>query len=284
MVNVTIHIRPAVHADQGQIADLIRFEPLVHRHLDWRQPLDWIGLPPYLVLENEGHLIAALACPPDPPQVAWIRLFVNHRSFPLQESWAALWQAACGDLKRKGPNIAAAIALQDWYKELLEASGFTNRQQIVMLQRDEKALPDVHENTGFSIRHMILDDLSAVAEVDGEAFEHLWQNSLPALMRAYPQALFATVAEGGQGILGYQISTKNPSGGHLARLAVRKESQGRGVGTALVADLINQMKRRGLYRLTVNTQDDNTPSRILYRKIGFHETGEQYPVYEYQVN
>jgi ribosomal protein S18 acetylase RimI-like enzyme len=38
-----------------------------------------------------------------------------------------------------------------------------------------------------------------------------------------------------------------------------------------------------MYRLTVNTQSDNAASLALYRKTGFHETGERYPVYQLPV-
>jgi ribosomal protein S18 acetylase RimI-like enzyme len=91
------------------------------------------------------------------------------------------------------------------------------------------------------------------------------------------------VAEADGQIIGYQLSTRNPLGAHLARLAVRPESQGRGVGRALVADLIQQAERRSMYHLTVNTQNDNLSSLALYKKIGFRETGDCYPVYQLQV-
>jgi ribosomal-protein-alanine N-acetyltransferase len=93
----------------------------------------------------------------------------------------------------------------------------------------------------------------------------------------------ATVAEADGQILGYQLSTRNPLGAHLARLAVRPEMQGRGLGRALIADLIQQAERHGMYHLTVNTQSDNLSSLALYKKIGFSETGERYPVYQLQV-
>jgi ribosomal protein S18 acetylase RimI-like enzyme len=107
----------------------------------------------------------------------------------------------------------------------------------------------------------------------------LWQNSLDSIGRAFPQTAWATVAEFGQRILGYQLSTRNPIGGHLARLAVRPEAQHRGVGYALVADLIQRMAAQGLTHLTVNTQNDNTASLSLYRKLDFRETGDRYPVF-----
>ena len=43
MVGVDVRVRPAVLTDQRQIANLMHFSPTIHRHLDWRYPLDWIG-------------------------------------------------------------------------------------------------------------------------------------------------------------------------------------------------------------------------------------------------
>jgi ribosomal protein S18 acetylase RimI-like enzyme len=71
--------------------------------------------------------------------------------------------------------------------------------------------------------------------------------------------------------------------GHLARLAVRNEAQGRGVGSALVRDLIQRLISKNRQRITVNTQADNAASLALYQKLGFVRTGEQYPVFISQV-
>jgi ribosomal-protein-alanine N-acetyltransferase len=283
MVGVDVQVRSALLTDQRQIANLMHFSPTIHRHLDWRYPLDWIGSAPFFVLENQGQIISALACPPDPPSIAWVRLFVNSGKLSLEESWQMLWDAARLDLAHKQGFMVAAIVLQDWYHSLLINSGFTSRQSIVMLERDVQAPVEISLPAGFSIRAMLQYDLPAVAEVDAAAFEPLWQNSLPSLERAYPQAVLATVVESHGQVLGYQLSTRNPLGAHLARLAVRPELQGRGVGRALVADLIQQAERHAMYHLTVNTQSDNSSSLALYRRIGFRETGERYPVYHLQV-
>ena len=246
MVGVDVQARSALLTDQRQIANLMHFSPTIHRHLDWRYPLDWIGSPPFFVLEQQGQIIAALACPPDPPAVAWVRLFVNSGKLPLEQSWRLLWEAARLDLAHKEGFTVAAIVLQDWYHSLLINSEFISRQSIVMLERDGQAPIDVTLPVGFSIRSMLQYDLPAVAEVDAAAFEPLWQNSLPSLEKAYPQAVLATVALAGGQVVGYQLSTRNPLGAHLARLAVLPELQGRGVGRALVADLAQQAERRSI--------------------------------------
>ena len=166
MVGVDVRVRSALLTDQRQIANLMHFSPTIHRHLDWRYPLDWIGSPPFFVLEQQGQIISALACPPDPPTVAWVRLFVNSGQLPLEQSWRLLWEAARLDLAHKQGFTVAAIVLQDWYHSLLINSGFISRQSIVMLERDGRAPVDVALPSGFSIRSMLQYDLPAVAEVD----------------------------------------------------------------------------------------------------------------------
>ena len=278
-----VRTRPAVLTDRQQIANLLRISPYIHRHLDWRYPLDWIGSSPFLVLESGELIISTLACPPDPPNIAWVRLFVTSGMISLEESWQTLWEAARLDLANRGQFMAAAIVLQDWHHNLLRASGFSSQQSIVMLERDGQKPIDGSLPAGLTIRAMLQNDLPAVAEVDAVAFDPLWQNSLPALEQAYPQAVLATVVEANGQMIGYQLSTRNPLGAHLARLAVRPQLQGRGVGRALIADLVQQAERRGMYHLTVNTQNDNAASLALYRKTGFRETGENYLVYQLQV-
>ena len=279
-VGADFRVRPAVPSDHRQLANLIHFSPFVHRHLDWRYPLDWIGASPFYVLESQGQISATLACPPDPPQVAWVRLFINTGKVPLQESWSILWDVVRSDIGAAEGTLIAAIVLQDWLPDLLRLSGFTTRQSIVMLEREGNSLSDLPLGSGFSIRPMQSIDLPVVAEVDASAFDPLWQNSLQALELAFPQAVFPTVAEFKGHVVGYQISTRNPYGAHLARLAVGPSVQGQGVGRALVAELIQQTGRHGMSRLTVNTQSDNFTSLALYTNIGFHETGERFPVYQ----
>jgi len=279
-----LQVRPAVLTDQRQIANLIHFSSHVHRHLDWRQPLDWIGSPPFSVIESQGQVVAALGCPPDPPSVAWMRLFVNSGKLPVQESWQMLWDSARTELVHEGQFVAAAIVLQEWLHDLLLSSGFASHQSIVMLERDGGVPAEMTLSPEISMRAMMPFDLPAVAEVDASAFELLWQNALPALERAYPQSIWATVAETDSQVIGYQLSTRNPLGVHLARLAVRPADQGKGLGYALVANLIQQSSQHGISHLTVNTQSDNTASLALYQRMGFRETGERYPVYQLQVS
>lgn len=280
-----LQVRPAVDEDHQKIADLILFEPRVHRHLDWRGPLEWLGTCPYFVTEENGRITAALACPPDPDSVAWIRLFVHAAHLSGPSAWSPLWKAARGELSTRGGATVAAIVTQRWFEPILLESGFTLFQQIVLLEWAERPTQPLSLPADIHIRKMMADDLPRVVEVDAASFEPLWHNSLGALTKAFSLALYATVAENASGVIGYQLSTGNSLGAHLARLAVRPEAQGRGLGLALVRDLILSLDERNcLPRITVNTQGNNAASLALYYRLGFQRTGEQLPVYTCRVD
>ena len=148
-----------------------------------------------------------------------------------------------------------------------------------MLNWDDAPIPDRPLSGGIKICPMQTRDLPAVVDVDASAFEPLWRNSLDALFKAFGQAFHATVAETSAGLIGYQLSTGSVLGAHLARLAVRPEAQGAGIGSAMVIDLLRAVRQRGRADVTVNTQSDNLASQALYQRLGFLLTGEQFPVF-----
>jgi ribosomal protein S18 acetylase RimI-like enzyme len=280
---IGVQIRPAIQADARQIAGLIHSGMHVHRHLDWRSPMDWIGFPPYLVAEQSGRLCAAMACSPDPPKIAWLRLFVHTDWLPVTDAWWSLWDVAHADLSAEGDYLVVAIALHGWLEDVLHTSRFSTHQQIQMLEWNGAPYEDGGLPTDVLVRPMTLSDLPAVADVDAAAFEPLWQNSLTTLTRGFQQVGVATVAEIAGQLIGYQLSTRNPYGIHLARLAVRSEAQRHGVGFALAVDLLHQAEKYNVNRVTVNTQSDNLASLKLYQRLGFRLTGESYPVYQYRI-
>ncbi len=278
MIGIHLQARPAVFEDRQRISNLIFFEAHVHRHLEWNEPLEWLGSPHFWVLEENGNLLAALACPLDPPGMAWVRFFAHAHKIKMEDAWSALWRIAQGAITQQGGATVAAIARQTWFNDLLISNGFHHTQDIVMLEWQRHALPPNWLQPRADIRAMRAEDLPRVAELDAAAFPPLWHNSMQALKKALGQAQFATVMEDARGLAGYQISTGNPFGTHLARLAVRPDAQGQGRGLALVCDLIRRLDWHSGARLTVNTQSDNPASLALYRKLGFRYTGEKYPI------
>jgi [ribosomal protein S18]-alanine N-acetyltransferase len=276
-----ISVRKADEGDKHRLANLIHFETYVHRHLDWRSPLEWIGYQPFLISERNDQLIGALACPPDPPSTAWIRLFALSSSMSISEGWDVLWQEIKVILFKNNSTKVLAIPLQEWFRNLLKKSNFIHMRDVVVLVWENRMdLPT--PNDAITIRIMKNSDLSAIYEIDRSAFDDEWRNSLGSIEVAYRQASLATVAVYDEKIVGYQISTGGSHGGHLARLAVHPDEQMKGIGYSLLFDLLDQFNRRGISRVTVNTQQDNIASLKLYKKANFLATGEIFPVYQYK--
>jgi hypothetical protein len=113
-------IRQADWQDAISIQRLINANSLVHRYLDWRDPLQWLGPQPYLLLEKKRTLQAVLACPADPANIAWVRLFACSWEISLEHAWDLLATAAIQQLLSSESNPRCFIlALEDWIDLLL---------------------------------------------------------------------------------------------------------------------------------------------------------------------
>jgi ribosomal-protein-alanine N-acetyltransferase len=278
-LNAVLTARPATESDRAGLANLLHFETYVHRHFDWRRPIDWLGKWPYFVLEKGDRLAAALACPPDPEGVAWLRLFATTARVEPGEAWSQLWPQTLEQLRELGVQHMAAIPLQEWMRDLLAGSGFVHTHNVIVL--DWRTAKPIASRPLHVIRDMAEGDIASVAEADQAAFAPLWQNSAPAIKVAFEQAQIARIIELDGRVAAFQISTPAAQGLHLARLATHPDFQGRGLGVALVHDLLDYAIKHRKAVVTVNTQDNNKPSLGLYTKLGFKPTGDQYPVFEY---
>jgi ribosomal protein S18 acetylase RimI-like enzyme len=283
MNEIDFSIRNAQSTDRSRLANLIHFGSYTHQHLDWKSPLEWIGSEPYLLVEKNGDLFAALACPPDLPKITWIRLFVVNSLINFNQAWKFLWGPAKEKLSRIGNNQVAAISLQSWFNELLERSGFEHKDNVVVLIWERSTPLQDPALTNIQIRMMMHEDLNTIEKIDHESFGSMWKNSLESLELAFQQSSIASVAQLEEEIVGYQFSTTSSMGGHLARLAVKTSMQGRGIGYSMIHQLLIQFRSQGVRHVTVNTQQSNIASLALYSKAGFNITGESYRVYEYNI-
>lgn len=272
-----LDIRPAEEKDRSRLTHLLHFESYVHRHLDWRQPVDWLGADPYFVIESGGRVNAALACPPDPPSVAWIRLFACTSRLGTTEAWETLWPITRQALVDMKAEQAVALPLNKWFRSLLENHDFEHAHNVVVLEWQPTS--DFVPNLDHKIRVMRQSDLTAVWQVDEAAFPPLWRNSLNSVELAFKQASYATVIQQNGQLVAYQLSTPSSQGLHLARLAVDPAFQGQGLAYALGQDVKRYASKYDMRRITVNTQTTNIASLGLYKKMGFDHTGDEYPIY-----
>jgi ribosomal protein S18 acetylase RimI-like enzyme len=277
------NLRTAESKDRIQLSRFLTSLAYTHRHLDWREPLDWLGRQPFLILEKNHDIEAVLACPADPPGVAWVRLFaVASRTSPSW-TWNILFERALSWFSEQPErSMIVALGLQDWFGDLLMMNGFVHHQDIIVLSFDGKIPATPLPQPGLSLRPMQPSDLPAVTQVDNQAFEDIWCLSLDDLSRAYERSTYKTVMEKDGVVIGYQMSGVSGFNAHLARLAVDPAVQRGRIGFRLVQDVLHHfIEVLGTWGVTLNTQGNNQASLALYKKMGFRLTGDKFPVYLY---
>ena len=276
-------LRPADKNDYKNLFSLINSLAHLHRHLDWRDPLEWMERKPFWVLEENNQIIATLACAPEPEEVAWVRLFAATMHSSPDYAWRKLIEPVLDDLRALPYHPAlVSLAMHDWYEEMLLRNGFIHHQDIVVFLYDDAPPPAPALDSAYYIRTLAPGELEAVAVIDHMAFEPIWRLSLDDLRHAVTKSAYCTVVECAGQIVAYQMSSRSSVYAHLARLAVRPDLQGQRLGFALVQDLLTHfIGQHGQWGVTLNTQNNNQSSLNLYHKIGFRETGERFPVFLY---
>jgi len=278
-------LRQADPADEFQLRRLLQRKSFIHRHLDWHPPLYWLGKQPFYLQElEEGGLLSALACPADSSGLIWLRLFAAAPGFSPQRAWKGLWPAARAWLREHQPGAEIhSLAVDRELEDILKKADFQQISQVVSLVWDVNTARWPAARKDVVIRRITPADLPRIAEIDRDAFQPLWRNTLDELQSALSVSFYASVGLIADQIQGYQISTANPQGGHLARLAVDPDYQGEGIAIKILDDLLEGATQRGMVEVSVNTQRENQRSLALYQKFGFTLLEGAYPVLSYQV-
>lgn len=275
------NLRQADWSDAIQIQKLLNSHVLTHRYLDWRDPIQWLGMKPFLLLEKHEKLQAIMACPPDPPGIAWVRLFSCSWETPLDLAWNVLCSEAIRLLTIDTPTTRCYILpLEKWFDTLLQRKLYKKYQEIVILQRELDSLSSSKMPPEMGIRQMREDDLQTVTNIDSSSFEAIWIYSAHTIELAFQQSGVALIAEIQGKPVGYLLCTLSGSAGHLARIAILPEHTRRHIATHLIEKLLMDLKLHGFTQITLNTQSNNQASLALYDKMGFRRTGETFGVYQ----
>ena len=151
------------------------------------------------------------------------------------------------------------------------AAGFSVRQRIVVCRLQPPLAVERPAPPGVRVRIGTPADHAAVAALDGACFDEFWRYDAEALQH-YTASERLGVAEVAGRVVGYTLSTVHGAEGTVGRLAVTPEKRGGGIGTALLADAVVYLARKGALAVTLCTQEENGDSRRLYAKAGFRES------------
>jgi ribosomal protein S18 acetylase RimI-like enzyme len=273
-------IRSSEPSDQESLNTFFSSQEIYHRHFDWLSAADWLGCEPFYILERDGKIIAAIACPEDPDNIAWIRFYYVSPSYRTSEIFKLMIDHIVEFYHKRSRNVTlVSLSTTHWFTSFLESANFKCRQHVVVLEWLDNYKCQTEINPDLSLLTVDEDDLPLVENIDRQSFPPLWQVPGESLRGALKLDLYGKLLYHEDDLVGYQLSNCTTTSIHLSRLAILPKFQQRSFGIVLVKDLIAEARRRNIRFISVNTQEDNLASLALYKKAGFLRTDERYPVF-----
>jgi ribosomal-protein-alanine N-acetyltransferase len=121
-------------------------------------------------------------------------------------------------------------------------------------------------------RLMTVQDLDTVLAIEAQCYSHPWTrgNFIDSLAAGYLADMRLSAA--GE-CIGYWVAMPGVEEMHLLNLSVAPPFQRRGHAQAMMRDLMQQAREHGARQLWLEVRIGNTAARLLYRRVGFLESG-----------
>ncbi len=290
MNELEIQVRPATARDQRRVLTLL--DQAYRRYVGFGQE-DLPGLLTHpahaFVVADTGAILWGIACaavrarpaaPGEPREIVWSYL----RGLVLTNGWrteVGVWTLMEGLrvlLHDRQADYLACYATQPWMEATLASVGLHLVEYIVTYERVYGVLPALSPPANVRLRPAQPDDVNALTALDTAAFPSLWRQATGEMIELLVTSGRFTVAECEKALIGYASCDVQRGLGQIYRLAVHPAFQGRGIGSALLADALMYCQTAGAGLVTVNTQQSNHASDRLYRRFGFRRMLQRVPV------
>lgn len=179
--------------------------------------------------------------------------------------------------RRQHVRGLACLSGATWLSETLSTYGFQTREYVITYGWDAKPLA-IAGNTAVTVEPIHYEEIEAIAAIDQRIFAPVWHKPRAEMEYILGRANYFVVAKREKRIVGYCWSEQDGTHGHLTRLGVAEDWQGKGVGTRLLTEALVEMMRAGVTWVTLNTQASNWRARRLYEHYGFRRVGQAMPL------
>lgn len=116
--------------------------------------------------------------------------------------------------------------------------------------------------------------LDGVCKIENDCFSHPWsRHSLEAELNN-PTSLFYTAVEDDK-VIGYIGMSTVIDEGYIFNVAVDENHRKKGVGTALIQELVTYGKKNNFAFITLEVRQSNEKAISLYSHFGFIKAGER---------
>lgn len=122
------------------------------------------------------------------------------------------------------------------------------------------------------IRKMTNADIRFAAEIEKKCFVHPWSEQSIESEFSRENSIFLMAFEG-ESPVGYIGLSSVVDEGYIGNLAVVEDYRRKGIGKALMNELLTQCKALDLAFATLEVRASNTPAIKLYEGLGFTQVG-----------
>lgn len=129
------------------------------------------------------------------------------------------------------------------------------------------------------IEKMTAEQLEEIAQLEKNCFVHPWSRQSLESELANENSLFLTAIDDNK-VVGYIGMNVVVDEGYIFNVAVDENYRKRGIGSALIGELVTFCKKNNLCFLTLEVRESNENARSLYSKFGFIKVGERKNYYK----
>ena len=247
----------------------------VHSRLEIGDTDDWLDGCPFLLATAGDRLLGFMLCTLYHPRWALLRGVGLVDDWPMKAYLEALLPPTLDRLRSQEIMNLVYIGNDRWLTVPLRRDWeFSIQDTVVTYTKKDWSIP-TRGNQQVHVRPAYPDDFPSLVALDEVAFDPLWRNASQTFAHALENLPYFVVAELAGETVGYLFSNRQGDTGHLNRVAVHPDYQGRGIGTRLLAEAIAFFCTEKVKVVTLNTQKDNAVSQRLYHRFGFRPMGEE---------
>jgi len=158
--------------------------------------------------------------------------------------------------------------LTDWLKDTLQARHFHLLTTLRSYDKLDFTIPS-NGNQTVIVRPFTPADLPELLEVEAACFAPYWRFDGPSFLELHQTYPYFVVAVKDGRVIGYQFNTVDAGMGFLVRIAVHPLLNSQGIGTRLMAEAVSFFRRQRVWKIALNTEEQNHHAHRLYEWFGF---------------
>jgi ribosomal protein S18 acetylase RimI-like enzyme len=157
---------------------------------------------------------------------------------------------------------------RDWLRDALLTQGFIPYRSLYAYDKFDFRIPS-RGNQEVTVRPVQPRDIPTLLALEEVCFEDLWRYDAVSFRDIAATHPYFVVAELAGKVIGYQFNALDGEYGYLIRIAVHPSVGGQAIGTRLMAEAMRFFEKEQVFRIMLNSQDNNIYAHRLYEWFGF---------------